>query len=275
MLSINVPFPGFYHSGLDQMLDSEVEQFCEYEAERQADSQYSPETFQPEPLRLDSGEIADIVWNVARWSPAHQMISESYLEAFDSIASEEVGFPLRLRFEETTSPREYNFETDRLFAQIANETARKLFRHSKAAKHERLAAVIAERFTSRSGFISFYSSNLSDWLAKPLMDWDHNELGTLLIACLAERSDSSSYDSIEYDIEQSLCDASLFYEAFEAAINWPEYEERVADARREKAEELSESELERYGITADAEQAAPRCDSTLDLFAAQAATDAR
>ena len=38
---------------------------------------------------------------------------------------------------------------------------------------------IKERFSSRDGFMSFYSSDLGDW-PKELKDWDHNQLSTLL-----------------------------------------------------------------------------------------------
>jgi hypothetical protein len=39
-------------------------------------------------------------------------------------------------------------------------------------------------FTSRSGFISFYDSDIRKWSNNVLGDWDYNQLGTLLEAVL-------------------------------------------------------------------------------------------
>ena len=75
------------------------------------------------------------------------------------------------------SPREYNFTTDRIFIKLP---AKEIRRIHKATEPEVLAEVAAEEFTSRSGFISFYSPDVESW--GPLKTWDHNQRYCLLTA---------------------------------------------------------------------------------------------
>jgi len=95
--------------------------------------------------------------------------------------------------------------------------------------------VIAERFTSCSGFISFYSRHLADWLEKPIVDWDHNELGTLLIAAMrAAGSDVESDDEMRRELYDMTFGDEGAYQAWESAVDWPKYESKILEARAEK-----------------------------------------
>jgi len=153
---------------------------------------------------------------------------------------------LRLAFEEMTSPREYNFETDRLFCEIPLAVVRQLFAMSKAEGHATLANVIRRRFTSRSGFISFYDNDLAAWLEKPVRDWDHNELGTLLFACL-ELKGGADWENGELDmtIYYRVAEDGGITMAWESAVDWPAFEKARDEMREEKAAELRESDPER------------------------------
>lgn len=83
-------------------------------------------------------------------------------------------------FESLISPREYNFETDRIFVKLTPQGLRDLVRQILPSDFDKLCR---ERFTSRSGFISFYSPNYNHW--GPPSSWDHNQIGTLM-ECLPE-----------------------------------------------------------------------------------------
>lgn len=100
--------------------------------------------------------------------------AEDYVKAFADHGE------LDLIFDELKSPREYSFETDRIFVTIPSYQAEALL--AKADK-EALGKAIHDKFTSRSGFISFYSNRLEDW---PLSasNWDHNQLGALIEVCI-------------------------------------------------------------------------------------------
>lgn len=256
-VSVNIPFPGFYESLLSGGLDREEESFVEYRTDESEGDHGESEARIPAPFRLNADELSSLVWDCMDYGCAHLNIARQYLDAFDYWAAEALEITarrkvkvyrwetssyvtevrphptLRLAFEEMTSPREYNFATDRIFALVPLSVMRDLFRRSRAEGHATLAAVIARRFTSRSGFISHYPNDLDAWTAKPLAEWDYNELGTLLIAALEmveadsdDFPDSEAYEAID------------FYSAFDAGMDWQKYDSKLLDARREKLDAL-------------------------------------
>jgi hypothetical protein len=256
----NLPFAGFYESLYSGAIDREEESFAEYEAE-ESDREDGEQSF-PEPLRLTSDELAEILLDVTDYPAAYRQIAEWYVEGFDAFASERLDFPLGLKFESMSSPTYYNFETDRVFAHIPLKSVRKLFAASKADGHKKLAAVIAERFTSCSGFYSHYSNDLARWLEKPLREWDHNEVGTLLIAVTG--FDHSEDEDELY--ERTLGDESA-YRAWSEAVDWPKFEAKRREAREEKVGRLREDDPTAFAAL---EARAVRCDRTRDLFATPA-----
>ncbi len=250
-LEIKIPFPGFYCSILSDAFDSEVTSWAEYFPERERDDGI------PQELRLGD-TVSEWAWEYVDYSTAYDLLARDYLSAFDTVAADRLGFELRLKWSGMTSPKYYNFETDRLFATITKASARKLFAMSKRDGHNALRKVLADRHTSRSGFISFYSSDLSEWLAKPVTDWDCNELASLLIACLdiggrMEREDMS--DSVFNEM-----DSQPFYDAFDKAMNWESLDARIAEERAKLEQEAREKDP-------DYIPPVPRCPYTLDLFA--------
>ena len=96
------------------------------------------------------------------------------------------------------SPREYNFQTDRLFATLTRSDLARILR---AVRGKRLNQKIAEWFTSCSGFISRYPNCIADW--PPIRDWDHNHVGCAL-ACYVDllREQGDLYPEDEFAREQ-------------------------------------------------------------------------
>lgn len=238
LLSVNIPFPGFYNSRYSESVDWEERQFIEYETEESD----SGELQHPEELRLTADEIQNLILRHTSYGIAYRSIAETYCESFDRLASESIGIPLGLKFEEMTSPREYNFQTDRIFASISLRAVRALFKKSKADGHDTLAKVIAGRFTSRSGFISYYPNTLSRWREKPLRDWDHNETRTLLIACLNLAGDSVR--DLEDRIFDGIADSETVYRAWASAVDWAAFKKAREDVRDEKRRLLPSEDLE-------------------------------
>lgn len=239
-LEIAIPFPGFYESWLSQGIDSQLEYFVENEAtERQKEL--------PEWLRLTESEISEFAWEHMTYADSYRELAHYYLDSFDAIAGEALdetraawrnvwhsetntftkeryrADSMGLKFSDMTSPQYYNFETDRLFAWVSLATVKRLFAISKADDHDTLRRVIKERFTSRSGFISHYDNDLASWLSKPLAQWDHNELQTLLVACLELRDVSD----IEHDATESALDSSGDYQAFEKGFDFDGFDSEL------------------------------------------------
>lgn len=248
-VSINIPFDGFYESLYSHEIDRYTEQRGEDVHSREMEAL-------PEELRVSADEFESALNDALDYHKACVNIAKSYVEGFERVWSDSIGVKLRLGFEEMTSPREYNFTTDRIFCDVPVSVVRKLFAISRADKHDALARVIKRRFTSCDGFISSYHNDLDSWLARPLASWDHNELGTLLIAVYEASADYD--DEWRMAVYYATCDDSCMHE-IETAIDWSKYEAEIADLRAEKAADF---EASNPGFVAPI----PRCENTLDLF---------
>lgn len=231
-LLVRIPFDGFYESLWSSELDREEEQAAEWEAERQGEDGI------PRELRLEASDFASIFFDVTDYGKRDAATAKTVCDAFSHWADEAAGFKLGLTFESMTSPKYYNFETDRLFAHMPVKTAKRLFALSKKEKHEALKALIAQRFTSRSGFHSHYDNELSEWLSKPVTEWDHNELGTLLEAVTRYNEEGDTGDTGRWAVYYAATDCDGLHHEWSNAVDWAAFAERVAARREELAEGL-------------------------------------
>lgn len=198
-LIINIPFAGFYNSKYSGELDAVQERFVEYEVEKNPG--------------LNPDIPNEALWKSADYGKAYDHITRAYVDHFNQYILDEYELDLDLKFESMQSPREYNFTTDRIFCEISEENVRKL---REAVSDPALRLAIKERFTSRSGFISSYPNRLEDW--PPLEQWDHNELGTLLVALL---DDAEDWD---WKIWEGMQDRNVFDTAFDNCVDWEVYD---------------------------------------------------
>lgn len=226
-VNINIPFPGFYDSVLSSELDSQLESHCRYQCEESGD-----ENEFPEHMRLTENELSEIISDNSDYSAQCNAMAKDYVEAFESVAREYLPFKFSLVFEAMTSPREYNFETDRVFCDISEYALRRLSVISRNDSHKTLEKVIKERFTSYDGFNSFYSNRLADWLENPLENWDHNECGTLLIACLMI---SGMGDDLTWEVyERMMYTGDCAYSAWSDGVQWDKVQSAIDSLREEK-----------------------------------------
>lgn len=260
-LIINLPFEGFYDSKYSGEFDSIQEREAEHFAEYQDEEGIAPE------LRLDASEFSEILLDATDWAEAYRMGSKVFVDAFNDIASEHLDLPLRLSWESMSSPREYNFATDRVFAHIPVDVVQALFARSAAEEHKRLAECIAKRFTSYDGFSSHYPNQLATWLERDVTDWDHNELGTLLIALLSDYGDEHG-ETLDWDVYYRCVDGDGFYHEYSEATDWKRFEELVSDKRAEKLEELRLDDPEHPLCVMP--EPPYRCPNTIDMFSGQA-----
>lgn len=154
-----IPFSGFYCSLHDGALDSAIE------------SIFSDDSGDVRP------EIMRHVFDATEWRMVHNAYAAEYAAAF---AAE---FNLPLQFESMKSPREYNFSTDVIQCTIGAEEAYRLF---AACDKTLLAEIARDTFTSRAGFMSFYDPDFTEW--GDVLTWDHNQLGALIRAHVAEQN---------------------------------------------------------------------------------------
>lgn len=130
-----IPFSGFYDSLHSGAVDQAIEQMF-------ANDRGVP----------NKGLISALQ-SRCRYQQVYVNYAKFYVEAFANkfkITS--------LKFDELSSPREYNFTTDRIFAGISLEDARRIHSETSTAA---LAKLSHDEFTSRDGFASFYDADVS------------------------------------------------------------------------------------------------------------------
>ena len=134
-----------------------------------------------------------------------------------------------------SSPREYNFTTDRVFADIPLARAYLLFR--KTREDGSLTEYAQQRFTSYDGFSSYYSPDWKTW--GPFREWDHNQLGTVLAAFLNSDSDEFREWEVYESMEHEQCNGNFDNWLWEAMpVKESTRIGKVIDYLRERAERL-------------------------------------
>lgn len=184
--SIQLPFCGFYESSASGMIDDGVNQAFDY-SDGGGVYNVPDECWYKTPYRIDYKAIS-----IA--------LVEAYVDAFAEQYEDETGINITPEFEELTSPREYNFETDRVFVSVPLSVVAALFTESEKDGHNHLAETIKDNCTSYDGFFSYYPNNLGAWLLKPINTWDHNELKILLEAVLDIHYEPKKHGSGHFDL---------------------------------------------------------------------------
>ena len=170
MMLSTIPFSGFCYSVHDQDLEAALEQM-----------------FWDDHGNTNEG-LLERANDIISWGPVYEAYAKAYAENFG--AEFEI---FSLEFDELSSPREYNFLTDRIFVRVSLEDVQKLW---ERVDKNIFANICKELFTSRSGFSSSYDPYWEVW--GPLEDWDHNEVGALMEAIACQEGWDENY-SMERD----------------------------------------------------------------------------
>ena len=223
---MQIPFPGFdgsiYSDEVDHILELQAEWIVEDEREEGIAKE----------LWLTKDEYIELLSDCLDYSECYRRIAKAYVDVFDILVSERLDYKLGLEFESMSSPQYYNFETDRVFVYVPVETVKELFAISEAEDHKTLAQVILDRHTSYDGFISFYGNELSAWLEKPVEEWDHNELHTLLLAVM--RIVGLDEETLYWDAYYGVAEGGGICDDFDASVDWEKFKAAVAELREEK-----------------------------------------
>jgi hypothetical protein len=155
-----IPFAGFYESLHDAELDHAAEQMC------------------TNPSCDVNQDALAFLNEKCQWKTIHRAYAKEYAE---QLAHK---FDMNWVFKDLISPREYNFQTDRIVVEIELIEALKLWNN---LDHTELRRIAGEKFTSRSGFSSFYSPDWNSWGS--FKEWDHNQLGAVLEAYIATQDE--------------------------------------------------------------------------------------
>ncbi len=164
-LESTIPFCGFYESFISADIDHQIGQQIEWDCDL-----YD--------LNESEEEILYNNYLTVNTSYFYNQIARDYTIFYiDALNDRLEGFNLNAKFNLLTSPREYNFETDRIFIDIEKDHAIDFIKYIIKNYKKELEEKIKQRFTSRDGFWSHYKNGLDLW-TKDYSEWDHNQIGT-------------------------------------------------------------------------------------------------
>ena len=132
-MEVIINFGGFYDTNHSAALDNIIEN----------------------PYQDDNGEIpADFYEAAVIDYPA---VKKDYCKALIEFIDETL--KIKLKFKELISPREYNFSTDRIAAEITETDYEKVVKFVKKEYADDLEAEILDAATPKSGYIPFYTDD--------------------------------------------------------------------------------------------------------------------
>ena len=113
-----------------------------------------------------------------------ERVAELFADEYADMVESAIGINVKLIKSFVKSPREYNFRTDEIYAQIQiedyNEFVKRLQYFLKSNQyHDKLAKIIRENHTSYDGFISLMSNDIDEWYA--LIEIPNNKI---YVSCL-------------------------------------------------------------------------------------------
>lgn len=191
LVKIELPFSGFYESIHDSEIDRAIEDGFNYDLEKQKEV-----------------PVPDDIWAA---DINYKAIEREYCEAFVNAFADRFG--LTLTFDEMRSPREYNFSTDRLFCKIPRDEINTI--RKKVEAHPDYQKLIKERFTSRDGFWSFYSSDYKneEWTRETLDECQYEVIIRFWLDNISDDVGSEGWRMEEYyltnDFEMSNWDSVI------------------------------------------------------------------
>lgn len=159
---VYLPFDGFYNSWSQDLIDDAILHYF---------TDASGESLRGLSQRLDS---------LVSHRYIESAYSKEYASQFTQYLKENIELDLKLSFKELDSPREYNFATDKIVCSIRIADIAKMKAYIAKEKLEtELEQAIKDRFTSGSGFYSFYPNSLKDW-ESDWTKWESPQLSTVL-----------------------------------------------------------------------------------------------
>lgn len=182
-------FYGFYNSAIDSVIDSAIE--CELD--------HIEETYNPTKEELETIAAGFMSTNVNSF---YNTIAEAYADEFIFLLEREIDIKLNASIESLERPKEYNFRTDRIFIELPKNKAIEFINYVLKNHKKELEDLIKEKFTTRSGFISFYPNSLEAW-GNPI-EWDYNQIGTCFEIFKYIAEDIELYETIYEELYSTL-----------------------------------------------------------------------
>ena len=121
----------------------------------------------------------ELDWDGFKWDYAdyHNRVSKAFVNRLETELNQFL--PVKIEMQELVSPREYNFANDSINVKV-ELNLKQLIGLIKARK-EQAAEYFKNKYTSCSGFISFHSPNIENWLsADYILEKKEHRIGALM-----------------------------------------------------------------------------------------------
>lgn len=196
-IKVQIPFQGFYTT----IHEDQFDRFIEFEVLHMVDEgQFD------DPL-----VVVDAVVDAIDWQKARQKYAEAYVTGLFTIIEEEFGFYPEYKNVTVRSPREYNFENDKIEVEME---VKDWLRLHDLVDTDQLARSVEEELKPRSGFIPLYSNDILDW--KQPSEWEFPQTGLLLEVLL---------EQVVEDFEQGICYDISIYELMDDCVDCEKLED--------------------------------------------------
>jgi hypothetical protein len=223
-LSTKLPFAGFYNS---------IYSFDDYESE------YIRENYSIHSDVSDS-ELTDLLSQNENINKYENEVSKAYADSFFDYLSEllETDIKPDFEFEQKTSPKYYNFETDKIYCKVSIKYLQCII---DKIGIDAIQKQSESELKSRSGFISFYDYDIGTW--GDLETWDYNQTSIILNAAINTLLDYPN----DLDLTLYYAIGESIYNAWNNCVNWAKFESDIDELNNEKKLENGEiDELPEY-----------------------------
>jgi len=199
-IEVNLPtFNGFYGSIFDSMIDHCIEYECESIREHFIESGI-------EESIMDKIDIESEALSYIKIDKLYNLIGDLYCEHFDNIMQDHFS-TIKTVFLKIDSPKYYNFSNDKIVANIGiSESDISELCNYILENADKFESFLKDHFTSRSGFISFYSNKFEDWneITKSFTHFEDNVYFEYSLLFYIQNEVGSIEDSFIYELEDHL-----------------------------------------------------------------------
>lgn len=161
-IEVVIPFSGFYGSLHDSLMNDAVQDQAAWYVAQQAGVEYNGYHDLPNTL---ASRAAEIVWR--QNGSFRSQYRHNYAVAYARLWCSEADLEYH-SFGEVSSPRYYNFSTDRIFAFVEYKSLQRL----RCIHAKDFVAYALKNIHSRDGFILFSEYRPELWVRKPCRTWD-------------------------------------------------------------------------------------------------------
>lgn len=140
-------------------------------------------------------------------------VCDAFIDCFTAYMPK---FIEKVEYDELVSPREYNFETDRIFANMTfNDNWKNVMKDYFVKYHIPIGKMIKEYHTSYDGFFSYMSNNIDDWYKKLFDDEDTLYLEYFLKYMIIIDYIKDNVRKEDFNLDMSIKDIEKYIEDIE------------------------------------------------------------